>query len=222
MADEDDKDYDNFIRKMMDELNKNMDADVFDAEFIIFPNEELNEQFGLDPKEKGFKVRFHYEEGMDKPEIKISKRDDLDQDKLRDMLKKMRFVQRSHPNFKKILNSQMKNQKKKTKKVIDAKEISLNPPSDDITQKNITTKEPDLDIQDLEEHILVILEVPGVRENDLYLSLNEEKNILTFDAQNNKKSYFKQIHLPTKCSIVNESIGINNGILSIMLKKKNC
>lgn len=220
MTDEDDKDYDDFIRKIMDDLD--MDADVFDAEFIIFPNRELNKKFGLDPNQKGFKVNFHYEEGMDKPEIRISKRDDLDQEKLKDLLKKMKFAQRAHPSFKKMMQSRMNQEESKPKKVIDANKISLKPPSESNTNKNVTTKDPDLEIQDLEGEVRVILEVPGVRENDLFLSLNEEKNILTFNAENDKKSYYKQIHLPTKCKIVNESIAVNNGILSITLTKKNC
>jgi HSP20 family molecular chaperone IbpA len=223
MTDEDDKDYDDFIRKIMDDLD--VDADAFDAEFIIFPNKELNKKFGLDPNQKGFKVNFHYEEGMDKPEIRISKRDDLDKEKLKDLLKKMKFARRAHPSFKKMMESRMNQEESKPKKVIDANKISLKPPNDpemEQTQKNVTTKEPDLEIQDLGDQVRVILEVPGVRENDLYLSLNEEKNVLTFNADNNKKSYYKQIHLPTKCSIVSESIAINNGILTITLTKKNC
>jgi HSP20 family molecular chaperone IbpA len=160
---------------------------------------------------------------MDRPEIKISKRNELDQDKLKDLLKKMRFVQRSQPDFKEIIKSRMNKKKEsKPKKVIDAKQISLSPSGETERQKNINTKEPDLDVQDLGDQIRVILEVPGVRENDLFLSLNEEKNVLTFNAENNKKSYYKQIHLPTMCSIVSESITINNGILSITLTKKNC
>jgi HSP20 family molecular chaperone IbpA len=222
MSDEDDREYDDFIRKIMDNLEKG-DADVFDAEFIIFPNKELNKKFGLDPNEKGFKVNFHYEEGMDRPEIKISRRDELDQDKLKDLLKKMRFVQRSNPNFKKIIKSRMNQEKKeKPKKVIDANEISLEPTTKQGAKKSVSTKEPDLDIQDLGDQVRVILEVPGIQESDLFLSLNEEKNVLTFNAENNKKSYYKQIHLPTRCKILNESIAINNGILSIILTKKDC
>jgi HSP20 family molecular chaperone IbpA len=204
----------------MDDLD--MDADVFDAEFIIFPNKELNKKFGLDPNEQGFKVNFHYEEGMDKPEIRISKRDDVDKDKLKDLLKKMKFVRRSHPNFEKILKSRMEQKKQEAKKIIDANEVSLEPQNEPKSKQNITTKEPDLDIQELEDKVRVILEVPGIRENDLFLSLNEEKNILTFNAENDKRSYYKQIHLPTKCKIVNESIAVNNGILSITLTKRNC
>ncbi len=216
MSDEEDKDYEDFIKKIMDDMN--IDADVFDAEFIIFTSKDLNKKFGLDPEDKGFKVRFHYEEGMDKPEIKVSKRDDLDQDKLKDLLKKMRFVHKSHPKIKKVLHSHTKDE---VPKVIDAKDLSLTAPNEPQNTQNVITREPDVEVQDFGEKVEVILEVPGVCESDLFLSLSEEKDVLTFNADNNEKSYYKKIQLPTKCSILNDSICVNNGILSITLSKRD-
>ena len=75
-------DYDDII----DQLKKffNFDSKLFDMDFFIFP--EMSKQ--LDPKRKrskGYKISYHFETGMDEPEIKIE--GDIDEKELNQYLK---------------------------------------------------------------------------------------------------------------------------------------
>ena len=59
---------------MVDKIRKffNFNSDTFDVDFLVFPEatEDLNLKFG-DEDVEGFKVSYHFETGMEKPEIKI-------------------------------------------------------------------------------------------------------------------------------------------------------
>ena len=63
----DDDDYNDFIERIKEYL-KNAKGIV---DFDIFFMDEPNTDGKLRPDSKGFKVSYHFEPGMDKPEVKI-------------------------------------------------------------------------------------------------------------------------------------------------------
>ncbi|MFX1600126.1 MAG: hypothetical protein ACFFB6_05970, partial [Promethearchaeota archaeon] len=59
---------------IIDEIKKyfKIDSDKFDVDFLFIPESESN--INLKPKNekiKGFKISYHFETGMEKPEIRI-------------------------------------------------------------------------------------------------------------------------------------------------------
>lgn len=221
MFDDDKDDYKNFIEKLKDYLN--VDSDIFDAEFYIFPSSELGKRFGLDPNEdKGFKISYHFEKGMDQPDIKIH--GNVDEEKVKDYIKKFNYM-KNNPKFREYIKKararKMQNQKK-SKKPIDAKDLSLKSPEieESEEQDSINVKEPTTEIHNFNDEVELILEVPGIKENDVFISLNDEEKTLTFSAENDKRRYHKKVHLPCKASLLNDSLSISNGILTFKCRKK--
>jgi len=214
MSDEfdDDDEYDEFIDKIKD--NFNIDSDVFDAEFYIFPSSGLGKKFGLDPEDKGFKITYHYEKGMDKPEIKIH--GNFNKDKLEDYLKRMKFIGKGQPNFKKLFQSNIR--KDKSQKIVDANELSLQEPQGKEEKKEIT--EPSVELIESGDIIELIIEAPGIKESDIFISLDDQNKILKFSAENDKRRYNTSFQLPCRSSVLNDTLEINNGIVFFKCKKK--
>jgi HSP20 family molecular chaperone IbpA len=214
MSDEfdDDDEYDEFIDKIKNKFN--IDSDVFDAEFYIFPSSGLGKKFGLDPEDKGFKITYHYERGMDKPEIKIH--GNFNKDKLEDYLKRMKFIGKNQPNFKKLFQSNIRN--KKSQKIVDARELSLQEPQGNGEKKEIT--EPNVELIESGDMIELIIEAPGIKESDIFISLDDQNKVLRFSAENDQRRYNKSIQLPCKSSVLNDTLEINNGIVFFKCKKK--
>ncbi len=210
--DEDDDEYDEFIERIKNKFN--IDSDVFDAEFYIFPSSGLGEKFGLDPEDKGFKISYHYEKGMDKPDIKIH--GNFNKDKLEDYLKRMKFIGGPHPNFNKLFQSNINQEN--PQKIVDAKNLSLKEPQGNSDKKEFT--EPNVELIDLDDKFEVIIEAPGIKESDIFISLDDQNKLLNFNAENDKKRYNKIIQLPCKSSILNDTLEINNGIVFFKCKKK--
>jgi len=220
LFDDDKDDYKKFIERLKKYLN--VDSDIFDAEFYIFPSSELGEKFGLSPDDEGFKISYHYEKGMDKPDVKIH--GNVDEDKVKDYIKKMNHLQ-NNPKFREYIrkaNTRKMQNKMNSKKAFDAEDLSLQSPehSSQEEEDGIKVEEPFAEINDCVDEFELILEVPGIRENDIFISLNDEKKILTFSAENDKKRYHKRIQLPCKASILNDTLIISNGILTFKCRKK--
>ena len=191
-------DYDDII----DQLKKffNFDSKLFDMDFFVFP--EMSEQ--LDPKRKkskGYKISYHFETGMDEPEIKIE--GDIDEKELNQYLKGYDFGK--DPRFK-VLKRPIH------KELIDAKEISLEP-TEQHEESHIT--EPFTEINDCNDFTQIILEVPGIEKGDIKLDLNEDENKLKISAENQIRKYFKEIYLPFKTSLKNYTLEVNNGIATL-------
>ena len=188
-------DYDDII----DQLKKyfNIDSKLFDMDFFIFP--EFNKN--IDPKSdvsKGFKISYHFEKGMEKPEIKIE--GNIDEKELHNYLKN--YNMGKNPKFKLLKSSTPNN-------LIDATELSLEPYKED---KERVKKEPCSEINDCNDFTEIILEVPGIQKEDITLTLDETGNKITFSAQNNYRKYNKDLYLPFKTSLKDYNLEVNNGI----------
>lgn len=84
------------------------------------------------------------------------------------------------------------------------------PPEEDI-------REPLLDIHEEKDHLLVLVELPGVDKNNVTLELADDR--LNLSAQRGKTSYRKEITLPERFSEENMHWDCKNGILQIRLKR---
>ena len=193
-------DYDDIIGKLKKFFN--FDSNLFDMDFFIFP--EMSKK--LDPKKKrskGYKISYHFETGMDEPEIKIE--GDIDEKELNQYLKGYDFGK--DPRFKVL--------KRPTRKeLIDAKELSLEP-TEQHEKSHIT--EPFIEVNDFTDFTQIIIELPGIEKGDIKLDLNNKGNKLIISAENQIRKYIKEVYLPFKTSLKNYNIEVNNGIATLKI-----
>ena len=176
----DDDEYKDFIEKFKKFFK--IDSDIFDIDFLFMP--ESMRDPNVDPTNsemKGFKVSYHFEKGMDEPEIKIE--GDIDEDKIKEYLKGMDM--RNIPNFKRV------------RKVPHSKEID-----------------------EYEDRVEILLEVPGIEKGHVILSLSQDGKKAKIYAENSKRSFEKEVKLPFKSSLDDHNLEVNNGIATIIFKKK--
>ena len=79
-------------------------------------------------------------------------------------------------------------------------------------------REPIVDIFDEQDHILVIVELPGVSENEIKIEVAGD--ILNLTAADKDRKYAKEILLPGKVKPELIKTSYNNGILEITLEKE--
>ena len=78
-------------------------------------------------------------------------------------------------------------------------------------------REPIVDVFDEKDHILIVVELPGVSEESIKLELKGD--ILILEAGDEKRKYYKEILLSAKVDFENKEKSFKNGILEIKLKK---
>ncbi|MFX1574934.1 MAG: Hsp20/alpha crystallin family protein [Promethearchaeota archaeon] len=197
-------DFDDFI----DEIKKyfKIDSDIFDVDFLFLPESEIyRDKIFNDKNVKGFKISFHYETGMDKPEIKVE--GNLDDKKLHNYLKNIDISK--YPKLKELFNLVPKNE-------IDAGELSL---EFNNRNKDIDFLEPYTEIIDTNDTLEIIFEIPGMDKDNVKISFNEEGNELIFNAENETHKYTKNISLSFNSSKKEVKLDVNNGIANIKLNK---
>jgi len=199
-----DDDYDEFldrIRKMF-----NLDKDHFDVDFLIMPESALDPDSPFkDDAKKGIKVTYHFEPGMEKPEIKIE--GNFDAEKFQRYLENLNI--KEMPRINQIKPNRMK-------EVIDAKEMMIDPCLD-IDESCII--EPYSEVTAEDGHCKIIIEVPGIEKGHVLLSLDNKGKTLKFLAESNVRKYEKFIPLPAKSTMQGYSMNVNNGIATIILRK---
>jgi two-component system nitrogen regulation response regulator GlnG len=77
--------------------------------------------------------------------------------------------------------------------------------------------EPMVDVFDEPDHMMIVAEVPGIRQEDVQLELHED--ILILAAERGEKKYRKEVLLPASFSSDKMSFTCRNGILEIRLIK---
>lgn len=196
------------IDDLFDEIRKhfNFDSDIFDLDFFFFPESNLNNELNPESKKKAFKASYHYESGMDKPDIKIE--GDFDEKKLFDYLKKHNIEPDSR--FNNLFRPQSNN-------ALDAGELSLEPINN---KKDSSVIEPYTEINDLDDDTEVILEVPGIEKDDIILGINNKDKKITVSAEGPKRKYFKHIDLPSNCLMDDYTLEVQNGIAILKFKKE--
>jgi len=76
--------------------------------------------------------------------------------------------------------------------------------------------EPIVDVLDESDHVLVLVEMPGVGDEDISLDLSGD--ILTLHAEKGSKKYHKEIVLPREFKSESIERTCHNGILEVKLK----
>ena len=79
-------------------------------------------------------------------------------------------------------------------------------------------REPMTDIFEEGDFVLVVAEVPGIREEDVHLELHGD--IVIFTAEQGESKYRKEILLPGVFQPENMSYRCRNGVLEIRFEKK--
>jgi HSP20 family molecular chaperone IbpA len=205
MSDEFDDDYNDFLDRFKKFLN--IDSDIFDVDFLFLPEPNFDPKGNQkDDNIKGFKVTYHFESGMDKPEIRIE--GDFDEKKLKEYFK--RFNNASFPQLKRLGQS-------RKKQTIDVGTLSLQP---NINPGKSMKKDPYQEINIHEDFVDILIEAPGIEKGHILLSLSQDGRELKVSIEINFVSTERVIRLPYECTMDNHVLTVNNGIVSILLEKK--
>ena len=81
----------------------------------------------------------------------------------------------------------------------------------------MSAREPLVDVHEEEDHVLVLVELPGVDKANVTLELADDR--LNLSAQRGKTSYRKEITLPEPFSEENMHWDCKNGVLQIRFKR---
>jgi HSP20 family molecular chaperone IbpA len=198
--------YDDFIDKIKKMLN--IDTDRFDIDLYFMPERGMQFPFNQDNKNmKGFKISYHFHEGMDKPEIRFE--GDIDRKKLFEYFKNVDFSRQ--PQFKHLMKK-----KQSKSKVIDAKELYLEPCTD---KDDSCVIEPFSEMNVDDNYIEIIIEMPGIEKGHILISALEDGNKVKITAENESRKFLKTFDLPYKVKVGDYLMDVNNGITTIKLKK---
>src|SRR5712692_3751355 len=80
-------------------------------------------------------------------------------------------------------------------------------------------REPLIDVVSSDRDVKLIAEIPGVQREDIDLTVNEQKVIISVDTENRK--YYKELDLPGLVRPEEAKSTYNNGILEITLPLKS-
>ncbi len=78
-------------------------------------------------------------------------------------------------------------------------------------------REPIVDVFDEEDHVLVVVELPGIEEENIKVEI--EDDILNISAEKGERKYRKEVLLPSTVESEPMSSTDKNGVLEIKLKK---
>ena len=81
------------------------------------------------------------------------------------------------------------------------------------------TKEPLVEVSEVEGQIIIIAEMPGVRKEDIEIKSTNYSLTISTKPQTESRSYYKEIDLPTAINSDYAKARYVNGILEIKLKK---
>ena len=79
------------------------------------------------------------------------------------------------------------------------------------------SREPLIDVQDSDNKITVIAEIPGVAKEDVDLEIIADSIIIR--VENPERKYYKEVKLPSEIDQDSGDAKFNNGVLSISLSK---
>ncbi len=195
---------------IIDEIKKHfkLDSDLFDVDFLFIPESKNN--WGLKPENKnikGFKVSYHFESGMEKPEIKIE--GNVDEKRIQELLKNMDISK--YPTLKKMLET-------KSIKEYDANLLSLESHEQ---EEDLYILEPQVEINDYNDYTEIVLEIPGMSEEDVIINFTDGGNQLIFKAENENRKFMKTFHLPFLSSPKDYELEVKNGLAIIVAKKSD-
>jgi len=186
-----DEDYKRFMKRFL-----NLFEDFTD--FSEFPMKDFDKDFKFkDNDTKSYSISYHYQTGMDKPEIRVQ--GDINDEALSKFLKGIPKFITEQPTIKKL---------------------SLTPEGAEVTSQSEGAIEPYTEITDLEDFTEICLELPGVEKEDIKLHFDEKGEELTLVAQRNGRKFYKEIKLPAFLDTENYDLELKNGIGNLRIKRK--
>jgi len=206
VSDEYDDDYNDFLERIKEYLN--LDQGAFDVDFLFLPEPNFGPMTNRnDDKFKGFKVTYHFESGMDKPEIKVE--GNFDEKKLQNYFKKINLSK----------NSQLKRlNPSRDRQAIDVSTLSLQP---NYEKGDIIAKDPYFEKIFNKDSAEIIIEAPGIEKGHILLSLTEDGRTLRISIEINFINIEREILLPFESTMDDHVLEFNNGIITIIMHKKN-
>jgi len=206
VSDEYDDDYTDFLERIKKYFKLNEGA--FDVDFLFLPEPNFDPKPNRnDDKIKGFKVTYHFESGMNKPEIKVE--GNFDEKKIQEYFKT--FNRSSYPQIKRLNPSRDNN-------VIDISTLSLQP---NFEKEDSITEDPYFEKNFHEDSAEIIIEAPGIEKGHILLSLSEDGRILKVSIEINFINFEREILLPFESTMDDYILEVNNGIVTIIIRKKN-
>ena len=79
-------------------------------------------------------------------------------------------------------------------------------------------REPLVDISTTNDQVIIVLEMPGVKKEDLKINASEDS--IEVQSTDTKRKYHKIVELPNEVNIESAKSKFNNGILEIIFNKK--
>lgn len=208
-------DGDIFDEDLFDKIKKlfNLKSDQFDMDMFFLPEKFQDEsEINDENRKKGFKISYHFEDGMDKPEIKYGGK--VDPNRIKELMERA-----GKGNIKKIDPSKFFG-KSQQDPIFDARELTLEEKPSYRDKKSFNVQEPYSEINDNEEDSCeILIEVPGISKDDVVLTISEHGRQLSFSAYNDDRRYFKVFELPFESDLDHCHFKVNNGILTLMACK---
>lgn len=186
------------FRNLFESFSEFPDKEFSFTDISEFPMMDFDKDFKFkDNDTKSYSISYHYQTGMDKPEIKV--RGDINDETLSKFLKGIPEFITEQPVIKKL---------------------SLTPEGTEVTSQREGAIEPYTEISDLEDFTEICLELPGVEKEDIKLHFDEKAEELTLTAKRNGRKFYKEIKLPVFLDTENYDLELKNGIASLKIKRK--
>ena len=196
--------FDDFIEKIKKHFK--LDSDMFEIDFLFLPESEVKRGRSPDnEKIKGIKVSYHYESGMEKPEVKIE--GNVDSKKVWEYLKDADLSKL--PNVKELHDS------KSDDREIDVNTLSLEYFDEKNEINDLFTVEPYTEVCNNDGSTEIIIEIPGIDKDDIDFRFRDRGRDLVFRAENESRKYMTTIHLPFQSSEEKCELEVNNGVAII-------
>ncbi len=206
MSDEYHDEYNEFLERIKKYLN--LDQGAFDVDFLFLPEPNFNPKANRNKdKFKAFKVTYHFESGMDKPEIRVE--GNFDEKKLQEYFKKFNISNNSQ--FKRLRPS-------RERQAVDVGTLSLQP---NYEHEEVLRQEPYFEKIFHENSAELIIEAPGIEKGHILLSLSEDGRTLRVSIEINFNNIKREVVLPFESTMDDHILDVNNGIITILMLKKN-
>ena len=79
-------------------------------------------------------------------------------------------------------------------------------------------REPLVDVFDFDNEVIVVIELPGVKKEDIKLKCTEDCLIISVNTQ--KRKYFKKLELHKRVDPKSAKSTFNNGVLEVTIQKQ--
>lgn len=198
-------DFDDIYKDLFDEVSKWLEKKASVVDFDIFISTNLVPKI-KEKKIKHIKISYNIDPEGGTPKLKI--KGNLNEKDLENYLKffNNKDINYDYKRFKDNLGNQ---------------EDSFNNYYDQENSNYYYEVEPLAEVNEFDDFTEIILEVPGVEEGAVVLSFSEDGKTLKFTAETEFKRYIKTFKLPFRSSNKKCSFRVNNGIVNLIIRKKD-